>query len=56
MTPFLPSEFNDMFDEENDSVEVAGYGPYNASEILYAVDHTAYRTELEGYLTEASAP
>lgn len=45
-------EFNDAFDEENDSVEVAGYGPYNASEILYSVDLTAYRTELETYISE----
>ncbi len=45
-------EFNEAFDEENDSVEVAGYGPYNASEILYSVDVTAYRTELEAYLSE----
>jgi len=47
-------EFNDAFDEENDSVEIAGYGPYNASEILYSVDLTAYRTELDAFLSETT--
>ncbi len=46
--------FNEAFDEENDSVEIAGYGPYSASEILFSVDPTAYRTELEAYLAETS--
>ncbi|MFN4873453.1 MAG: hypothetical protein ACK40T_09210 [Akkermansiaceae bacterium] len=50
----LHLEFNEAFDEENDSVEIAGYGPYNASEILYSVDLTAYRTELQTYLAETA--
>ena len=39
-------------DEEHDPVKVAGYGPYNANEILYSVDLDAYRTELETYINE----
>ena len=31
-------EFNDAFDDENDSVEIVSYVPYNASETLYSVD------------------
>lgn len=45
-------EFNEAFDENNDSHEVAGYGPYSASEVLYSVDLDAYRTELETYINE----
>lgn len=47
-------EFNAAFDEDNDSHEVAGYGPYSASEILYSVDLDAYRTELAAYKNEVS--
>lgn len=37
-------EFNEVFDEENDSIEIASYGLYNASEILYSVNLNTYRT------------
>ena len=47
-------EFNDAFDDKNNSVEIAGYGPYNASEILCSVDLTAYRTELDAFLNETT--
>ena len=47
-------EFNEAFDEEHDSHEVAGYGPYSSSEILYSVDLDAYRTELEEYKNKIS--
>ena len=57
-TPLLLNhhlEFNEALDEEHDSVEVAGYGPYSASEILYSVDLDAYRAELETYNSEEDA-
>lgn len=42
-------EFNAAFDDIHEMVEIAGYGPYAASEILFSVDLGAYRTELETY-------
>lgn len=47
-------EFNEAFDEQHDALEVAGYGPYSASELLYSVDLDAYRTELATYLEEGA--
>lgn len=48
-------DFNEALDEEHDPIEIAGYGPYSASEILYSVGLDAYRAELDNYKSEQEA-
>lgn len=44
--------FNESIDEVHDSIEIAGYGPYAASEILHAIDPVAYRTLREEFRSD----
>lgn len=39
-------EFNKNFDEQFEPIAVGVYGPYSPSEVLFNIDHDAYRTEL----------
>ena len=41
--------FNKAYDEDNDAVMIGEYGPYDASEVLYSVEISAYKQELEKY-------
>lgn len=43
------SEFNTDFDEQIEIIEIGQYGPYSPSEVLFYVDKSAYRTELENF-------
>lgn len=45
-------EFNSVFDEQNEVIEIGQYGPYRPSEILFYIDDVAYKTELINFKPE----
>lgn len=46
------SEFNEKYDEEIESIQIGGYGPYSPSEVLFNIDIDAYKTELSNYTAD----
>lgn len=41
-------DFNDVFDEEIEPIQIGLYGPYPPSETLFNIDFDAYKTALSG--------
>lgn len=39
-------DFNELFDDQFEPIQIGEYGPYSPSEVLFNIDSDAYRTEL----------
>ena len=48
-------DFNESFDADNELIMVGNYGPYNPSEVLFSVEQSAYKQELQNYKLNISS-